>query len=170
MSEIVEKKRVCGRPNHLETLRLRQKLRLPGFDYSQPRAYFVTICARHRQYLFGEIVDSQMVSNEMAQAVTSFWNAIPDHFPYVTLDAFIIMPNHLHWILLFEEPVGAWHARPLPVVIGSFKSAVSRLVGSNIWQRSYWERVLRNQDELNSARHYIDDNPFYWTKDKEYVT
>jgi REP element-mobilizing transposase RayT len=105
----------------------------------------------------------------MARAITSRWKAIPDHFPYVTLDAFVIMPNHLHGILLFTEPVGAGHARPLPVVIGSFKSATSRQVGSSIWQRSYWERVLRNEHELNTARHYIDDNPFHYSQDKEYL-
>ena len=110
-----------------------------------------------------------MISNETAQAVTSCWYAISNHFTYVTLDAFVVMPNHLHGILLFTEPVGAGHARPLPVVIGSFKSAASRQVGSDIWQRGYWERVVRNEDELNTARHYIDDNPFQWTKDKEYL-
>jgi REP element-mobilizing transposase RayT len=170
MSQIVEKKPARGRPNHLETLRLRQKLRLPGFDYSQPGAYFITICARSREYLFGEIVDGQMVLNKIAQAVRTCWNAIPDHFPHVTLDAFVVMPNHVHGILLFTEPVGAGHARRLQVVIGSFKSAANRQAGSPIWQRSYRERILRNEDELNTARHYIDDSAFYWTKDKEYLT
>jgi len=170
MSQIIEKKRAHSRPNHLVTLRLRQKLRLPGFDYSQPGAYFVTICARNRQYLFGEIVDGRIIPNEITQAVGSCWNVIPDHFPKVTLDACIVMPNHLHGILLFTEPVVAGHARPPQVVIGSFKSAASRKAGSNIWQRGYWERVLRNERELNTARHYIDDNPFHYSKDKEYLT
>jgi len=79
------------------------------------------------------------------------------------------MPNHLHGILLFTEPVVAGHARPLPIVIGSFKSAVSRCVGSSIWQRSYWERVIRDENELNALRYYIDDNPFHWPTDKEYL-
>ena len=170
MSQIIEKKHAHARPNHLETLRLRQKMRLPGFDYSQPGAYFVTLCARNRLHLFGEIRDGRLAPNKIAQGVESCWNAIPDHFPYVTLDAFVVMPNHVHGILLFTEPVVAGHARPLPVVIGSFKSAVSRLIGSNIWQRSYWERVLRNEDKLNTARHYIDDNPFHCAKNKEYLT
>ena len=111
-----------------------------------------------------------MASNGIAEAVKSCWSEISFHFPYVTLDAFVIMPNHLHGILLFDEPVGAGHARSLPVVVGSFKLAVSRLVGSSIWQRSYWERVLRNEHELNTTRHYIDDNPVHLTKDKEYLT
>ena len=93
-----------------------------------------------------------MVSNAIADVVKSCWSDIPIHFPYITLDAFVLMPNRLHGILVFDEPVGAGHARPLPVVIGSFKSAVSRLVGCSIWQRSYWERVLRNENELKHRK------------------
>jgi len=154
----------------LEPSRRRQTLRLPGFDYSQPGAYFVTICTRNRQSVFGDIVNGTIVPSQTGNIVVSSWNAIPIHFPYVVLDAFVVMPNHLHGIPLFTEPVVAGHARPLPIVIGSFKSAVSRSVGSGIWQRSYWERVLRNENELNLARHSIDDNPCYWPQDKEYST
>ena len=148
----------------------RRPLRLPAFNYSLPGAYFITICARRRQYLFGELVDGNLVSNAIVGVIQSCWSEIPIHFPNVALDTFVITPNHIHGILLFDEAVGAGHARPLPVVVGSFQSAVSRLVGAGIWQPSYWERVLRNEDELNTARHYIDDNPSHWTKDKEYLT
>ena len=111
-----------------------------------------------------------MVCNARADAVTLCWNAVPDHFPNVILDAFVVMPNHLHGILLFTETEGAGHARPLQVVIGSFKSAVSKHVSSSIWQRSFWERIIRNEDELNAARHYVCDNPLRWLTDKEYST
>lgn len=83
------------------------------------------------------------------------------------LDAFVTMPNHIHGILMLTDTVKAGHARPLPTIIGGFKSAVSRRVGSAVWQRSYWDRVIRNQNELNFIRHYIDENPLCWPSDQE---
>ena len=71
------------------------------------------------------------------------------------------MPNHLHGILLLGDAV-AGHARPLPVIVGSFKSAVSRLAGFPVWQRSYWDRIICSEAELNQARRYTGENPSRW--------
>ncbi|MEK7404920.1 MAG: hypothetical protein AAB225_07405 [Acidobacteriota bacterium] len=76
------------------------------------------------------------------------------------------MPNHLHGILLFTD-VGAGHARPLPVVVGAFKAAVSKRVGHGVWQRNYYEHIVRNEAELNRIRHYTEDNPGNWLADPE---
>ena len=103
-----------------------------------------------------------MHCNRHGMSVAACWDEIPDHYPNVVLDAFAIMPNHLHAILILTETVGAGHARPIPTIIGSFKSAVSRSIGTNIWQRSYWERILRDEKELNRFRHYVDDNHLRW--------
>ncbi len=97
------------------------------------------------------------------------WNQIPTHFPGIVLDAFVVMPNHVHGILLFTADIGAGHARPLRTVVGSFKSAVSKRIGAGVWQRSYWERVIRNEDELNRVRTYIDRNPLCWADDPEHM-
>ncbi len=167
--QIPERNALLGEPNYLERSQLRRKVRLPDFDYSQAGAYFVTICARRRHDIFGEIVNGLMVCNPTALVVKRCWDEIPAHFSNVAFDAFVVMPNHVHGILLFANPVGAGHARPLPVVIGSFKSAASKCVGIAIWQRSYWERVIRNEEELNTLRHYIDENPFHWSTDKEFL-
>ena len=145
----------------------RHRLRLAGFDYSQAGAYFVTICARNHQRLFGEIADGQMRCNRRGSIVAACWDAIPGHFGHVTIDAFVVMPNHIHGVLLFVDAVGAGHARPLPVVVGSFKSAASRLIGANIWQRNYWEHIIRSNRELDSIRDYIEDNPLRWLADPE---
>lgn len=106
--------------------------------------------------------------------VARCWSDIPNHFPAAALDSFVIMPNHVHGILLFTEDVGAaacpaqcGRARTLQTVVGSFKSAVSRQIGVSIWQRNYWERVIRNEDELNRIRTYIDKNPARWQNDPE---
>jgi len=118
-------------------------IRLAGYDYSRVGAYFVTLCAVDRKCLFGEIVAGEMRLNQIGTLVASCWGEIPKHFPNVTLDEFVVMPNHLHGILLLGDAV-AGHARPLPVIVGSFKSAVSRLAGFPVWQRSYWDRIIRS--------------------------
>jgi len=143
----------------------RQRMRLAGYDYSRVGAYFVTVCAVDRKCLFGEIVLDKMHLSQIGAMVASCWLEIPRHFPNVTLDEFVIMPNHLHGILLLDVVAG--HARPLPTILGSFKSAVSRLAGLPVWQRSYWDRVLRNEAELNQTRRYIEENPSRWSTDKE---
>jgi putative transposase len=103
------------------------------------------------------------------QIVEKCWNEIPLHYPHVTLDAYVAMPNHMHAVLVFAEPappvppVAAGHVRPqrarplhpLPTVVGSFKSAVSKQLGTPIWQRSYWDRIIRGDVELHQIRSYI---------------
>src|SRR5262245_31133454 len=78
----------------------RRSIRLPGWDYSWPGAYFVTMCTQHRVCLFGEIVQDQLALNEARKIVWSVWQALPERFPTVALDAFVVMPNHVHAILL----------------------------------------------------------------------
>ncbi len=155
----------------------RKLLRLPGFDYSQTGAYFVTVCTINRRCLFGEIVEGKLESSRSGKAVARCWNEIPNHFNGTALDGFVIMPNHVHGILLFPDGVGAvacparcGRARTLQSVVGSFKSAASRQLGTRIWQRNYWERVIRNEDELNRIRAYIDKNPLRWPSDPENPT
>ena len=107
-----------------------------------------------------------MRCSAIGQAVELCWKEVSSHFPYVVLDAYVIMPNHIHGILLLTD-AEAGRARPLPVIVGSFKSAASRRVGRAIWQRSYWDHVIRNENELNCMRHYIEDNPLRWPTDPE---
>jgi len=120
-----------------------RSIRLPGFDYSTPGAYFITICARDRRCILDEVAD----------VVTACWKEIPQHFPHVSLDAFVVMPNHIHGILIFEE------AHPLSVAIGSFKATVSKQLRRAIWRRNYWEHIIRSNKALNQIRQYIEDNP-----------
>ena len=136
-------------------------IRLAGYDYSRVGAYFVTLCAVDRKCLFGEIVAGEMRLNQIGMLVASCWGEIPKHYPNVTLDEFVVMPNHLHGILLLGDAVDG-HTRPLPVIVGSFKSAVSRLAGFPVWQRSYWDRIIRSEAELNQARRYTRENPSRW--------
>jgi putative transposase len=136
--------------------------RLPGYDYSSAGAYFITVCAYRRALLFNHA--------KAAAAVEACWEEIPSHYP-VDPDAFVVMPNHVHGILLFTR---AGHARPLQIVVGSFKSATARAInglrntpGASVWQRGYYERVIRSDNELETFREYIASNPTAWDADPE---
>jgi putative transposase len=136
-------------------------MRLPGFDYSQPEAYFVAVCTAGHRCSFGEIDNGMMRLGSIGACVQRCWNNIPSHFPNVALDAFVIMPNHIHGILVFGE-AGAGHARPLQAVVGAFKSAVSREMGFAVWQRGYWDRIIRSEAEWVEMNTYIEANPERW--------
>jgi putative transposase len=142
----------------------RKSPRLPQYDYSTLGAYLVTVCARDRACLFGEVVNDEMQLNRVGGIVKNCWSKIPVHFPTVMTDAFVVMPNHIHGIVWL---VGAGHAPPLPVVIGSFKAAVSQTAGRPLWQRSFHDRVIRHESELRAFRQYVAENPLKWAIDRE---
>jgi REP element-mobilizing transposase RayT len=159
-------------------------MRLAGFDYSRFGAYFVTICLQDQHTLLSDVVDGCVQLTSAGQIVERCWNEIPRHYPYVALDAYVVMPNHMHGVLALTEPAGAGlmepvaagltepvaagHARPLQplsAIVGSFKSAVTKQIGKPIWQRSYWDRIIRSDAELHTIRAYIEDNPSRWPVD-----
>ena len=143
----------------------RKRVRIPDFDYAKPGAYYVTICTAGRKSTFGEVKDQVVLLTQLGRVVRENWLAIPSHFPGVTLDECVVMPNHLHGILWLPERAG--HARPLPAIVGSFKSAVSRQVGQPVWQRSYFEHVIKTNEALGRIRRYIETNPSIWDTDPE---
>lgn len=134
-----------------------------------------------------------MIVNNMGELVQKCWSDIPVHFPNVDLDEYIIMPNHFHGILFIiddddvepQHAVSQRHATPprkfgemishsLPTIVRSFKSAVTNHIntyrstpGHLVWQRNYWERIIRDDDELNRIREYIINNPLKWELDNE---
>ena len=171
----------------------RRSIRLKGYDYTRAGAYFVTICTKDRACLFGDVADGVMRLNQMGHIVRQCWLAIPDHFPHVLLDEFVVMPNHVHGILVImpTHDVGATHASPLQnddtptrprgpqprsvaSIVGSFKSAAAKRInehrgtpGAPIWQRNYYEHIIRDDESLNLIRNYIADNPLRWQIDAE---
>ena len=159
----------------------RHSIRLPGYDYSQAGAYFVTICTAGREYMFGEIIDGKVVPNDAGEIVKSVWNELPNHYPHVELDQFVIMPNHFHGIIVLLNTtinvVGAGlkpaptviKRHGLPEIIRGFKTFSARRIneinkssGSKLWQRNYYEHIIRNGYELDRIRHYIFNNPQRW--------
>ena len=166
-----------GTPLHAPQRRNRCSIRLKGYDYSRAGAYFVTICTKNRECLFGDVVDGNMRLNPIGRIIHDQWNGIPHRFPDVNLDEFVVMPNHIHGI--FAITVGAplagapnnaptpnnagadirATARVAPTVgdiVGAYKSlsvhhclkwikhkSPNRVLGK-LWQRNYWEHVVRN--------------------------
>ncbi len=164
----------------------RQSIRLSEYDYSQPSVYFVTICTQRRKYLFGDVLDGMMAINKYGFIVHECWHGIPKHFRNVELDAFVIMPNHLHGILFLadrrgtacraptKEKFGKPVATSLPTIIRSFKSAATKCLRdfsgeqkTLFWQRNYFEHVIRNEESLLKIREYIITNPQRWQFDSE---
>lgn len=172
----------------------RRSIRLRGYDYTQTGAYFVTICTYQRECLLGEVVDGSMTPSQQGRIVELCWQRISQHFPTVEVDSFTLMPNHVHGVLWFSgrgkacRRVGAQHAAPLPpnqkalaiepsslaTIVRSFKSAATKHVneirgtpGFPLWQRNYYEHIIRNEEELTRIRNYIVNNPLQWELDRE---
>ena len=155
-------------------------IRLKEHDYCAG-TYFVTPAAFHHEYLSAEIVNSEMQLNEYGKITEECWRAIPEQFPNVELGAYLGIPDHVHGIIAIHEdksfqPVGAQHAAPLQksnvkpgslgAMIRSFKSAVTRSIRQkNIWQRNYYERVIRNEKEWDKILRYTGSNPIHWESD-----
>jgi REP element-mobilizing transposase RayT len=162
----------------------RRSIRLKGYDYSQAGAYFITLCTQDRACLFGRVMNGEMRLNDAGRMVLAEWNRLPERFPQVVVDAFVVMPNHVHGILVITDPaptVGAT-TRVAPTVgniIGAFKSRVTveyirgvKTPGwppfrGRLWQRNYYEHIIRNERALNAIRQYIMENPRRWHRDRE---
>jgi REP element-mobilizing transposase RayT len=144
----------------------RRPLRLVGYDYSRPGGYFLTICARQRRDLFGQMTGSKMLLSDMGKIVETHWQTIPSYYTNVELDEMVLMPDHLHGIIhLIEVPWGhVSHA--LPKIVQGFKAFSTRTInalrespGEAVWQRGYYDRIIRNEKELSALREYIRQNP-----------
>ncbi|MEJ5165965.1 MAG: transposase [Thermoanaerobaculia bacterium] len=161
--------------------RNRKSIRLKGYDYSHPGGYFITICTYNRKHLFGKIINGKMALNDGGKIVQQYWLEIPKHFPNAGLDEFIIMPNHVHGIIMIHNNVQANDYSPskfkspsktIGSTIRGFKIAVTKGFRFNsnvyiVWQRNYYEHIIRNENELNKIREYIVNNPLQWRFDRE---
>lgn len=162
----------------------RKEIRIPEFYYSQTGANFITIVTQDRKTIFGQVEDGEMVLNNVGKLAEEVWLALPKHFPNVELGEWVIMPNHIHGIISIK--VEATHASPLPrisqgptpgsigAIIGSYKSAVTKRfhqipknTKNKLWQRNYYEHIIRNERDYQALYEYILANPMNWEKDEE---
>jgi len=157
----------------------RKQNRLHEYNYSQNGYYFITICTKDREECFGKIIDNKMVLNKHGKIIEQNWLEIANHFPFITLDQFVVMPNHVHGILVIENIARDRHACPLrpqyqklSVVVGSFKSASSKQIHQTgfkhfTWQRSFYDHIIRNEIALQNIHEYINNNPLNWALEKD---
>ncbi len=169
----------------------RRSIRLRGYDYTQPGAYFVTVCTYRWKHMLGNVVDGRVVLNPFGKIVEEMWLKIADVRPHLSMDEYVVMPNHVHGIVMIHtrpENVGATHwvaptnktdqpHGPAPdslgAIIGQFKAVATKGVnrtrdtpGRAIWQRNYYEHIIRNDKALNRIREYIHYNPRRWHLDR----
>ena len=166
----------------------RRSIRLRGYDYSRAGAYFVTVCTEDRACLFGEVVFGEMVLTDAGQVVQNTWDGLESHYPGVVCDTFIVMPNHIHGIIVLSDGGPDADRKPVPAtlhdnraldrprlseIVRAFKSFSARRInvsrqsrGAPVWQRNYYERIIRNDDMYCAIRKYIMDNPARWELDQ----
>ncbi len=153
--------------------------RLSSWDYSSPGWYFVTVCTKQMKSYFGRIDQGSSILNKLGQTVYKYWSEITQHHNNTSIDKFIVMPNHVHGIIVIVETL---HATSLPrskmssisprkgslgVIIRSFKSAVTRWARKNAypnfaWQPRFYDHIIRNDDSLSWIRSYIQNTPQDW--------
>ena len=184
----------------------RRSIRLKEYDYSRTGAYFLTVCAWKKENIFGEIKNSEMLLNKYGEIVMKCWDDLPSHYHQAQLDEFVIMPNHVHGVIVIDRTtnndvtrhsVGAGlkpdridadnkdknraglkpaptRQHGLPEIVRAFKTFSSRRInetrnnpGVPLWQRNYYEHIIRDEQELHAIREYIRYNPLKWDEDEE---
>jgi putative transposase len=164
-----------------------ESTRYQGYDYSSPGKYFITICTKNKISYFGEVVNGKMILSEIGQIAEKFWLEIPGHFPNIDLDEFIIMPDHIHGIIIIKAPKSEFQSNPpvqtpklgvstntahsefqtpklgVSTIINQFKRICTITIktrGFNFaWQPRYYDHIIRTRIELYRIRKYIRENP-----------
>jgi len=178
--------------SHAAKPRRRNALRLRGFDSASPGAYFVTVCTHRKACILGSVVDGESRPSATGKIVAAGWQELPDHYPSLEPDSMVVMPNHIYAIVFLPGPVGAG-LRPAPTphegssegrgegrrvtfseVLRAFKSHSARRInivrgtpGAPVWQRGFYEHVVRNEADLDRIRRYIEGSPQRWAEDDE---
>jgi REP element-mobilizing transposase RayT len=168
--------------------RERKSIRLSDWDYSSEGIYFITICCFEKKMFFGEIVDKKMILNELGKLASLFWREIHEHFSHVYLDEYVIMPNHIHGILILDySAVGPGHGMALQgnginkfskpvknsvsVIVNQYKSTLKRWCNKNgydsfQWQSRFYDKIIWNENSMDEVRYYIRMNPRNWHIDE----
>jgi len=162
----------------------RKKLRLEGWDYTSPEYYFITICTQHRVPLFWDVERAGLEpapTNGLGKIVEQTWLELPAHTTGIRVDKYVVMPNHFHGIIILNDNgfVGAGSKpaqTPIPEAIRQFKTFSARKInqmrgtpGTPIWQRSYYDHIIRDKPDYLRVWNYIDTNPAKWKEDEYYA-
>ncbi|QOR61064.1 REP-associated tyrosine transposase [Sulfurovum sp. ST-21] len=155
----------------------RKNIRLPYYNYASEGIYFITICTRHREPFFGNITDQRLILNDAGKILKETWLDIPNRFPFVSIHDFIIMPNHFHAIIETDHTTSI----RLGDIVGAFKSITTNQYINGIrhknwkpfekrlWQRNYYEHIIRSEKSYQTLSQYIQNNPLSWKEDIFYI-
>lgn len=172
--------RLYKRTNMSEKFRDKYRIptsRLPNWDYSDNGYYFITICTKDKEIFFGNILNNKMCLSRIGEIANKCWFEIPNHFPCVELDEFVVMPNHVHGIIIIRNfrcrdgacPVST-KRNTLGNIVGSFKSVVTKYINSHQltfgWQPRFYEHIIRNEKEFYRVKQYVKNNPINWEVDR----
>ena len=167
----------------------RKTTRLPDYDYTQAGAYFFTVCVKEWKRMLGEVVGEDVVLTKEGEIVQTIWNELTEHYEDIKLDAFVVMPNHVHSIVWIHEdkvtrvvgeglrpsPTKKTKRHGLPEIVRAFKSFSARKItelrctqGQPFWQRSFYDHNIRDDEDLYNNRKYIQENPLKWSLDEYY--
>jgi putative transposase len=162
-------------------MRQRKQLRLKDYDYRNDNAYFVTVCVKEHKKILGTINKQNVILNEFGKIVDASWTDLTNHYKNILLGEYIVMPNHFHGILIIDNNLGlradlnsapTQRCHGLPEFIRAFKSFSTRKIKSinnafsMVWQRGYYDRIIRNENELQKIQEYIINNPINWDEDE----
>ncbi|WP_417383863.1 transposase [Gimesia sp.] len=161
----------------------RKEIRLPGYDYSQAGFYFLTICTQHRLCLFGKILAGDLVHNDAGKMIQRWWKKLEQKFPEIILHDSVVMPNHVHGIIQIQrsKEESREEAPSVATMIQWFKTMSMneyiqgvkqqewRPFSKRLWQRNYYEHIIRDEDSYHEIVEYIRSNPQNWGKDKYYM-
>jgi REP element-mobilizing transposase RayT len=159
----------------------RRSIRLKDYDYSQVGAYFVTVCVKDLQSVLGSIENGEVKLSTFGKIVKRSWSWLAEHHDYVDIDEFVVMPNHIHGILILNDTgrggsrtAPTTRRKPLGQLVGAFKTVSTKQVnrtrgtpGAVFWQRNYYEHIVRTETSLNHVREYVYENPLKWELDRE---
>ena len=159
-------------------MRRKNTLRLEGYDYTKRGIYFVTIVTQNKLYLFGETKQDEMILNEAGEMIREWIDMLPSKFIGICIESMVIMPNHIHFVLIKEEESNEIH---LSQIIQWFKAMTTNAYikgvreerykpfDKKVWQRNYYEHIIRDEKSHREIMRYIDNNPRQWTEDSLYA-
>ena len=160
-------------------------MRLQSFDYSAPGAYFITVCTSEKRCILSDIPESpvpsvgagvldgpRVILSDIGQIVEETIHSIDQHYANVSVDKYVIMPNHIHLLIRIHAQGSSGTPTPtnetIPALISVLKRLTNRKTGEKLWQRSYYDHVIRNETDYREIWQYIDANPLRWTEDRFY--
>ncbi len=164
----------------MNNMQIRKQNRMPGFDYASTAWYYVTVCPKSKKEWFGTISQEHIHINGNGIILRNQWLWLALQYPYVNVYDFVIMPDHFHGILSISSPhqmtghdlslQNSLKIKTLSQLIGAFKTTSSKLIHQSgcenfIWQRSYYDHIVRNQVDYMRIRKYIFENPLHWYLD-----